>query len=136
MLKHPAGSREMPVLMTTSDGALRRTRSAGHHLAGSALHDLLQQFPLEPACVTHEPRIIELGAMRIGRIGCIPALIRRETPVASAQRERGAVMLFQLSGRSRFDQLGRSADMVGGMPACATWRHPSTSGSSMPATCW
>ncbi len=104
----------MPVLMKTSDSTLRRPRISGAETSVAALHQALALFPFEPGCISGAPQIVELGSMSIGRFDCSPALIRRESPGAAAQRDKAGILIFQLSGRSRIDQLGRSAQLEPG----------------------
>lgn len=100
--------------MKTGDSTLRHARAFAPHASNPVLASAFGQFPFEPGLVRSESRIVALGAMQIGRFMCDPVFTRHETPGAAAQRDKGAVMLFQLTGRSRLDQLGRSAELGAG----------------------
>ena len=102
------------MLISTDDRLAPRAKTAAWAKAYADQLDLVDIAPNEPERFSAELRWRQLGPLRLARLTSAPALMRRDAQSAAACREKTATILFQLSGSSRFEQLGAAVRLEAG----------------------
>ena len=102
------------MLICTDDRLAPRAKTAAWARAYGDNLDAVDIVPSEPERFSAELKWLQLGPLRLARLTSGPTLMRRDPQTAASCREKTASILFQLSGSSRFEQLGASVRLTAG----------------------
>lgn len=100
--------------ISTEDCLLPRHKASAWTQAYVGQLDSVDFVPADPQGFSAEMRVHQLGQLRLARLTSEPALIELEFESGSTQRDKMASIIFQMSGRSRLEQLGNEVGLAEG----------------------